>query len=243
MADYVDTQADIAAIDETAAAFARKITKLEELIEGKRTALNQTRARDIDRAGLVETRADGTKVIDKDRRKSELDFIERGIVQELNEFRRTLAESSGQEREAMLRKLHERGQRLGQLAETFPNATSWLARAGLGSTERANLQATLAGAGKAELLSMAQQAQISGNRILAAAAVTANERLTRRDRPFVSIEYASRLVGDEHGQWLEAIAGARDKLNRVRDLDNLFTKGGESPTTKIERGLAKRKAA
>lgn len=242
MDNYLDTSADLAAIEETAAAFGKRIQNLNTLVKEKRDALYDARRSDFDRAGVVETNADGRRTIDKDRQANERAFLERAINAELHEFRDNLNESSKDEREAMLRKLAERGERLTQLAAVFPNATAWLAQSGLGSQERANLQATLAGAGKAELASLAQQAQLSGNRVLAAAVVTANERLERRDRPFKSLEYAQEFVGAEHQEFLAAIKDAQDKVKAATELNNLFTRGDETPAAKIERGLRQRAA-
>lgn len=69
MPDYIDTQADIAAIEETADAFGTAISNYERDLQNQREALLQSRKYDLGRAGLVETKPDGTKVVDKDRRK------------------------------------------------------------------------------------------------------------------------------------------------------------------------------
>lgn len=237
-----DPSAEIRSIDETSTAFVRKVTKLQELVGAKLAQLRELRQRDIDRAGLVETQGD-RKVVDKDRRHSELQFIERGINADLGAFRRELAASSQQERDAMLKALNQKLARLDAIAETWPSPSSYLAKHGLGSTEHANLIASLTGAGKAELLARAREAVLAGNRVLASAVLTVNDRLARHERPFKSAEFAERVVGQEHAALLGSIREAKDRVRAAMDLERLFVTGDESPATKISRGLAARRAA
>lgn len=240
--DYVDVSADVKSVEETAGAFSRKAEQLTQLVTDKREALVAARQSDIDRAGVVETDGNGNKVVDKDLRKAELTRIERNIAAELREFRSTLMESSAKERTAVLNQLLKKGERLEQLEQTFPNSASFLSRAGLGSTERTNLAATLAHAGKAALGNYAQQAMLSGNRILAAAVVERLEALPARERPMKASEVAEAMVGDEYKQWIKSIADARDAIKAAMELDDLLVSGNESPTTRIERGLRTRAA-
>jgi hypothetical protein len=51
------------------------------------------------------------------------------------------------------------------------------------------------------------------------------------------------MVGDEHGALLKQISEARDRVKAARELDKLFVSGGESPASKISRGLRTRQAA
>ncbi len=237
----IDATVEINAIDETTTAFERKVTKLNELVGAKRETLTSERQSDFDRAGLIGTE-NGVRQIDKDRQKLDRDFIERGISEGVSAFREELTESSATEREAMLKNLNGKLERLNALADTFPNATGFLARLGLGSTEHSAFVTTLAGAGKAELSRVAKEAILSGNKLLASAVVTVNDRMAIRDRPFKSIELADRLVGEEHKTLLNKITESRTRVKAAIDLNRLFEAGQEHTHSKIERGLAARTA-
>ena len=112
-----------------------------------------------------------------------------------------------------------------QLREAFPNSTNWVSRFGLGSQERANLAQTLSAVGKAGLTNFATQAQLSVNKVLAAAVVDAIEALPTRDRLFLKIEFADKFVGGEHKEWREAIDVLLDKVKTALELDRVFVKG------------------
>lgn len=167
----------------------------------------------------------------------------RGIDQQMTTFRQTKDADTAETRAAMLKKLQQHGDRLVHLREAFPNSTSWVSRFGLGSQERANLAQTLATVGKAGLANFATQAQLSGNKVLAAAVVDAIEAMPARDRPFMAIAFADKFVGDEHKEWREAIDVSLDKVETAFELDRVFTKGGELPLDKIARGTRKRQLA
>jgi hypothetical protein len=237
-----DPTTEIRSIEETSTAFVRKVEKLKALVDDKRAALRVARQGDFDRAGLVNTE-DGRRVVDKDRRYTELQFIERGIVSDVSDYRRQVAASSQQERDAMLQALNEKLARVDAIAETYPSPTSLLAKHGLGGTEHANLIASLTGAGKAELMARAREAVMTGNRVLASAVLTVNDRRARHERAFASAELAEAVIGVEHKTLLGRIAEARRHVAGAMDLERLFVTGDESPASKIARGLASRVAA
>jgi hypothetical protein len=237
-----DPTAEIRGIDETATAFVRKVDKLRELVSEKESQLRKDRQGDVDRAGVVST--DGnTRTVDKDLKDQQLKFIERGIHQDLRAFRDQLNDASLQERTAMLNVMHEKLARLTAIEETYASPSALLAKAGLGSTQHANLIASLSGAGKAELLTRAREAAMTGDRVLASAVLTVNDRRARHERAFTSAEFAGHVIGAEHAALLGNIKEARRRVEAAVQLDRAFLVGGESPASKIERGLAARVAS
>lgn len=119
----------------------------------------------------------------------------------------------------------------------FASPQAVLARAGLGTAERTNLQAQLTGAGNQELRNMAVLATATENKVLGAAIVAVVDRMPRRDRPLSTAELAERLVGDETRAVQDAVAKVKQATQSALNVNREFQAGRRDPLARIKLAL------
>jgi hypothetical protein len=115
------------------------------------------------------------------------------------------------------------------------NATSMLAREGLGTPELAFYLERVANSGPAELTNLGREAIITNNRLLGAAVMTKLGSLNKSNRdlvPFTSIELAETLLATDLAQVREAmrvtINNAQDGINTRKAYESTRPQGGLS---------------
>ena len=84
---------------------------------------------------------------------------------------------------------------------------------------------------------------MTNNRVLASALLTVVDRLPRKARPWFSSDFAARVIGQEHAELLQKVTEVRNKVSAARGLVTEFERGRSGPISKIERGIAARRAA
>lgn len=170
-------------------------------------------------------------------------MTEREFGQSVNEYRRTLVESTERERRELLEALDRQLARMNTIADLFPSPAAMLGRVGLGTPRHAALVTALEKAGPVELEQRAREALMTGDRVLASAVLAAVDRRPRKDQTFSPADFSAAVLGDEHKAFLAKVGEMREKVAAARDLDRAFTVGKSDPTSRIERGLAARRAA
>lgn len=125
----------------------------------------------------------------------------------------------------------------------FASPQAVLSRAGLGTPERTNLMAQLAGAAPAEVRQLAMLAIATKNTVLGAAIQSVNDRLPRRDRPISSAELATALVGEETRAVQSAIAAIKTAAQRAIVANREFEAGKVRPIDRVKLALNSKKEA
>lgn len=231
----LDTPPDIdrfhARATEAAEATVKRITTLINLSNERRAALEAEVEERVSRATAGEER----RIVRQ--------FAQRDADRLLGEFARNLREQSQQERDALTAAMQKQLDNVEAVASLNPSPAAMLARIGLGTTDHTNYVRALSGAGPVELENRAREAIMTGNRVLASAVLTVVDRMPRKNRPFSTADFAQRLFGQEHSELMRKVTEVRNAVSAANDLMHEFTRGRADPTSKIERGIAARKAA
>ena len=125
----------------------------------------------------------------------------------------------------------------------FEHPVAVLSRAGLGTPERTNFTAQVAGAGPAELRQLAAYAAATQNRVLGAALISAIDRLPSKSRPFIAADLAEKLCGEETRAVRAAIESVRASAQRAINANRAFIAGRTNPLDTIKMALRKQKEA
>ena len=123
----------------------------------------------------------------------------------------------------------------------FANPVTVLSRAGLGTPERTNFTAQIAGAGPVELRQLATFAIATKNKVLGAALLSAVDQMPRKDRPFSAVELADRLCGEETRAVRAAIETVKVSAQKALNLNRAFTAGRANPLDTIKLALRNQK--
>lgn len=125
----------------------------------------------------------------------------------------------------VLREMNDAVANLATTEALWASPVVILSRAGLGSPERTNFVAQLAGAGPTELRNLATFAASTNNKVLGAALVSIVDRMPRKDRPFSTAELAHLLVGEDHAKMQHYIRLVRDTTQWAININREFETG------------------
>ena len=164
------------------------------------------------------------------------------LVRQLGEFRRTLVQSSEDERSDMLRILKSAADEAKQLASLYSSPVAFLSRMALGETRRLNLQQTLAEAGPVELEGAARQAIFSNDLPLAAAVATVVDRRPKDRRPFAAGDFAARMVGATHTELMRKLKAVRFAFEVAYAAEKEFVSGKVDPLRSVSLAIGRRQA-
>ena len=215
---------------ECATAFARKVEKLQGLVIDAAARFRRERQPMIDNADSTD-------------RELVRQIVERDAERSANEYRRELVKSSEKERDDVLSALRKHENELQAFAELCTSPAQMLGRVGLGDPRRTQIQLQLQGAGPVELTTAAKEAVARRDLVAGAAIMTVVDRLPKKDRPFSPAEFADALMGAQHKALTAKLDAARERIAATRDLDRAFALGKSDPTSRIQRGLAARRAS
>lgn len=157
--------------------------------------------------------------------------------------RKEVVTNSTDRRWDMLKELKAAEDTTRTTAALFASPQAVLARAGLGTTERTNFEAQLAGSGPAQLMNLATFAIATKNAVLGAALCAVCERMPRRDRPFSPADLADRLVGEETRAVQAAVETIRVAAQRAIVANREFERGRVNPLDRVKVALKSQKEA
>lgn len=221
---YTATQAE-----KLTATFATRLSILEKLIEERRAKEDETAER------YARTGTDGSSAV------AARQIAQRAALSAVNEYRRTLVESTDKERIGRLRKLQELEEVATAHEPLYRNPQQLLSRASLGSPERTNYQEQLRHAGPRELENHAKWAMAHGDKILAAAVLSRIDAMPTKSRPMNTREFAEVFVGEEFEQLQSAFRRTRLAAQRAINANRDFERGQVRGVSKIALGLAARR--
>ena len=155
--------------------------------------------------------------------------------------RTTIVQNSDKERWDRIKELNAAAKNLATVNLLFANSVTVLSRAGLGTPERTNFMAQVAGSGPVELRQLAAFAVATNNRVLGAALVAAIDRMPRKDRPFSAAELADHLCGDETRKVRAAIEVVKVSAQKALNLNREFESGKVRPIDRINLALRQQK--
>lgn len=145
--------------------------------------------------------------------------------------------NSDKDRWDRIKELTAAAESLATVDTLFANPVTVLSRAGLGTPERSNFTAQVAGAGPTELRQLAAYAVATKNRVLGAALVSAIDRMPSKNRPFSAADLAEHLCGDEIRAVRTAIDAVRTSAQRALNANRAFTAGRTNPLDTIKMAL------
>lgn len=187
------------------------------LVPGAGDARSQTMSR-----GQIQTLMDGARHMADERLKS---------------LRAELLDKSAPHRDDMIGQMQQATERMALVERAYPSPVAMLATSGLGSAERSRYAEQLRGAGPAQVATVAAQAIMRGDRVLAAAVLDRLDQLPNKARPFSAQELADKMVGDDHRELMGRVKQARLSLDRARAADRELQLGANNSLSKISRGL------
>ena len=148
--------------------------------------------------------------------------------------------NSDKERWDRIRELTAAADSLATVDALFANPVTVLSRAGLGTPERTNFTAQVAGAGPTELRQLAAFAVATKNRVLGAALVSAIDRMPTKNRPFSAADLAEHLCGEETRAVRTAIEAVRTSAQRALVANRTFQNNKANPIDKVKLALRAR---
>lgn len=196
---------------------------IDDLEAGVKDRVDQTR-RSLDAAGIP--KAQQTQAVQKAHAAA----------------RRELLAASEETRWGILREVSESTSSANSTATLFASPQAMLAGEGLGTTERTNYEAQLAGTGPVHMRNMAAIAISRHDLTLGAALMAVVERMPRRDRPFAVAELAQRLVGDRHEKLTKAVARLRNSAQRTIIRNREFESGRRQLLARVSNALSSKEA-
>ena len=218
-----------ARLDERSEALLTLTTQLENQIAAQRSKLEAEEQKRLSSAESGEERGAIRAVMGKDRRG------------QLSTLRHNLVGSSEKTRGEIFSPVGEWETKMATMRVLFASPVQVLSREGLGTDERTQYQAQLAGAGPAELQSTAEFAMDTGNRALAAACLITADRGGHKYRQFDRVAFAEKIVGEETKAMQRRLDELQLKIDSMRKANQWFEKGTSSPTDKIALGMARRR--
>jgi hypothetical protein len=162
------------------------------------------------------------------------------IEDEVGEMRIALVQLHQKDLFARLQRLDAAEQRLSNFLRTFPTPLAYLEAQALSSPERVAYHATVSHAGPGALITLARVAIQTGNRALGAAVAARLGNLPEGDRKFTATQLARKLVGAEHGKFVESAEKVRAARQAASNALSQFQMGKPIEATshnKIKNGL------
>jgi len=170
-------------------------------------------------------------------------FAKRQQASRLAKFRITIAESSHNSREELLRPLAKLAADAAFLMTLCNSPAQMLGRVALGENKRTQYQTQLEGAGPVELETAAVTAIATGDVVLAAAIVTVVDRRPLDRRPFSVAAFAERMWGEQHSNITAKLKGVMLAQRTALAANNEFVRGKADPLMNLSNQLAARAIA
>lgn len=215
---------------ETAAAFARKLEKIQETFSKARDQYSR------DAEELVQS-------ADSDNRVAAQRLAKAQAGTKISQLRRNLISSSESERSEMLKALKAYSDEAEQIVEISKTPAMLLGRVALGETKRTNYIQQLEGAGPVELETAARLAVMSGDMVLASAIAAVIDRRHKDRRPFTVTAFAERMVGQTWERINRKLEGIRLAFKSSIAADREFVRGKADPLMNLSLALSRRAIA
>jgi len=149
-------------------------------------------------------------------------------AKEAASFRASMVRDTAPERDGALQALGELATRAKAAAVFYQSPAQLLARAGLGSTDRARYNADLAASGPTELVHFARLAVAKRDVVLASVVLSRLDGLKPNDRKVVSFsrqQLADKMVGDDYGKAIRALSVVHHRLDTAVAVNRSFVSG------------------
>lgn len=215
-------------LDERGEALTRKIGKLEEQLSKKKNELNDAEHERLRASSSAEEKSAVKSIMGKDHSR------------QLSQLRRDLVAASQSDRNAVLDVLPKYEEHVAQTAALYKNPQQLLARQGLGDERRTQLERQLRGMGPASLRGMKDLALAEGDKVLAAAIWSVEDRRSKGKRSVDLTQLASHFFGDEVALMQTRLKELQLKIDAMRHVNTTFERGVENSHDRIKLGLSRR---
>ena len=211
---------------ETAAAFSRKIEKLQGTVAEARDSYSRE-ADSIIASAASEDRATARA------------FAKKSAANKAANLHRQIIASSESDRAAMLKGLKALADEAAAVAAVFTSPATMLGRVALGDPKRTQYQLQLEGAGPVEMETAARTAVMTGDLVLGAAIATVIDRRPKDRRPFAVQAFAERLIGEVWKRMTAKLEGVQLAYKSAVAADREFVRGKADGITNLSLALSR----